>query len=104
MNDSNSRALRYMLGEIKITPQAHGAAARHGPSVVTLLERHARNDFGDVSSTARERNRLAATTGQDIQSRHRLVDGAFIVNTTNAERSETSVDVARVTDLGLLES
>ena len=97
MNDSegsNSRALRYMLGEIKISREAHEATARRGPSVVTLLERHARNDFGEVDAILRRRNELAILNSGDVQSQYRLLDGTVVVITTNAGRTSTTVDVA----------
>ena len=93
-DDSDSRALRYMLGDITISRETHEATARHGPSVVTLLERHARNDFGDVDATLRRQNELAILNSGNVESRYRLMDGTVIVIATNAGRTSTTVDVA----------
>jgi hypothetical protein len=105
MTDSNDlfpRALSFMLGKLYIAVQVHEALEKSGPSVVTLLERHARGDWGAVTPELRERNQRAVLNGFRIKSYYRTLDGTVIAIRTNAARTETHCDVEDDEAEGLL--
>jgi hypothetical protein len=100
-NESSIRALRFMLGKISIDDLVHAATAEAGPSIVTLLERHARNEWGDVTDELRARNQLAVPHGRAIRSYYRLMGGEVIAIRTNDERTETLCTLAASDAAGL---
>ena len=92
-SEPTSRTLSFLLGRLYVEMRVHRALEKSGPSVVTLLERHARNDWGDVTPELRERNRRAVLHGFQIRSYYRLADGTVIVIRTDASRAETHCDI-----------
>ena len=97
MSDQDSsagdRRPGFMLGKLLIDPEVHVAMARNGQSIVTLLERHARGDFGCVSPYLMDRNRFGVLNGYRIKSFYRLNDGTVICIRTEDGRRETQVDI-----------
>lgn len=66
---------RLPLGQLVATHAAVVAVAAAGVSVLKFLNRHARGDWGDLSSEDLALNDLAAITGQRVLSSYQLGNG-----------------------------
>lgn len=82
---------RLPLGQLVATPAAVAAPAAAGLSAFKLLNRHARGDWGDLSSDDLALNNLAAITSQRVQSSYLLRTGQKIWIITEWDRSVTTV-------------
>ncbi|MCF1442025.1 hypothetical protein ACI2VK_10165 [Ralstonia nicotianae] len=82
---------RLQLGRLVATPAAIAALTTAGVSVFTLINRHARGDWGELSNEDRQQNELAVTTGQRVLSSYLLGNGQKIWIITEWDRSATTV-------------
>ncbi|WP_042302724.1 hypothetical protein [Paraburkholderia kururiensis] len=81
---------RFKLGRVLATPGALEVIADAHASIVDLLIRHLRGDWGDLSDSDRQQNELAVTAGQRITSSYRLPSGRTVWIITEADRYATT--------------
>lgn len=81
---------RFKLGRIFATPAAVDALDRTGASIVDLLIRHMRGDWGDLPEQDRQQNELALAGGARLLSGY-PVGTARIWIVTEADRSSTTL-------------
>lgn len=81
---------RFKLGRILATPSAVEVIAAANVSIVDLLIRHLRGDWGDLSDSDRQQNDLAITAGQRITSSYLLSSGRTVWIITEADRYATT--------------
>ena len=81
---------RFTLGRIFATPAAQDVIIEAGASVVDLLTRHLRGDFGDLAESDREQNERAVATGQRILSSYVLPNRQTVWLLTEPDRSATT--------------
>lgn len=81
---------RFKLGRILATPGALEVIADAHVSIVDLLIRHLRGDWGDLSDSDRQQNELAITAGQRILSNYVLPSGRSVWIITEADRFATT--------------
>ena len=81
---------RLPLGQLVATPAAIAALAAADVSIFKLLNRHARGDWGDLSSEDLALNDLAAITGQRVLSSYLLGNGQKVWIITEWDRSVTT--------------
>ncbi|AGH85380.1 plasmid related protein [Ralstonia pseudosolanacearum FQY_4] len=72
------------------TPAAIAALAEADVSISKLLNRHARGDWGDLSTEDLALNDLAAITGQRVLSSYLLGNGQKVWIITEWDRSVTT--------------
>ncbi|WP_167313464.1 hypothetical protein [Ralstonia insidiosa] len=82
---------RLPLGQLVATPAAVAALAAAGVSIFKLLNRHARGDWGDLSTEDLAPNDLAAITGQRVLSSYLMGNGQKVWIITEWDRSVTTV-------------
>lgn len=82
---------RFKLGRILATPSALEVIADARLSIVDLLIRHLRGDFGDLAESDREQNELAISNGQRILSSYVLVNRQTVWLITEADRYATTL-------------
>ncbi|MFV8601132.1 hypothetical protein [Ralstonia pseudosolanacearum] len=93
MTESSLPALpppRLPLGQLVATPAAIAALAEADVSISKLLNRHARGDWGDLSTEDLALNDLAAITGQRVLSSYLLGNGQKVWIITEWDRSVTT--------------
>lgn len=81
---------RFKLGRILATPAALKIIADARVSIIDLLIRHMRGDWGELSDSDRQQNELAVTTGQRILSSYALPGGRTVWLITEADRCATT--------------
>lgn len=81
---------RFKLGRILATPGALEVIADARVSIVDLLIRHLRGDWGELSDSDRQQNELAITAGQRILSNYVLPSGRTVWIITEADRFATT--------------
>lgn len=81
---------RFKLGRILATPGALEVIADARISIVDLLIKHLRGDFGEIAESDRAENELAIATGKRILSSYVLVNRQTIWLVTEADRSATT--------------
>jgi hypothetical protein len=81
---------RFKLGRILATPAALEVISDARVSIVDLLIRHMRGDWGDLSDSDRQQNELAVTAGHRIVSSYVLPDGRTVWLITEADRDATT--------------
>ncbi|MGG1946833.1 hypothetical protein AB1286_18790 [Trinickia sp. NRRL B-1857] len=81
---------RFKLGRILATPGALEVIAETRVSIVDLLLRHLRGDWGDLSDSDRQQNELAIATGQRILSSYLLPGERTVWIITEADRFATT--------------
>jgi hypothetical protein len=81
---------RFKLGRILATPGALEAIADARVSIVDLLIRHLRGDWGDVSDSDREQNERAITASERLLSNYVLPGGGTVWIITEADRFATT--------------
>jgi hypothetical protein len=81
---------RFKLGRICATSAALEVIADAQISIVDLLIRHMRGDFGTLSEADRQRNEQAVLTGQRILSSYVLANEQTVWLITEADRSITT--------------
>lgn len=82
---------RLQLGLLVATPGALRVLQAADVSVYTLVNRHARRDWGDVPESDRRQNDLAAANGERVLSCYPLLIHQRIWVITEADRSVTTV-------------
>jgi hypothetical protein len=81
---------RFKPGRILATPAALEVIADARVSIVDLLIRHLRGDWGDLSDSDRQQNELAVTAGHRIVSNYVLPGGGTVWLITEADRYATT--------------
>jgi len=81
---------RFKPGRILATPAALEVIADARVSIVDLLIRHMRGDWGDLSDSDRQQNELAVTAGHRIVSNYVLPGGGTVWLITEADRYATT--------------
>ncbi|WP_186057100.1 hypothetical protein [Burkholderia gladioli] len=82
---------RFKLGRIFATPAAIDVMNAARVSIIDLLIRHVRGDWGDLSESDREQNELAVEAGSRILSSYVLADGQTVWLITEWDRSVTTL-------------
>lgn len=82
---------RFALGQIAITPGALDSLEAAGVRPVTLLERHATGDWGDLDEHDAAENEFSVPLPLRILSAYNLPDGQRIWIITEADRSATTL-------------
>ena len=86
-----SVARDFELGQIVATPAALAALERAGQTATELLARHARGDWGELSTEDAKANDDAVVNIERILSSYSLVDDTKIWIITEADRSVTTI-------------
>lgn len=86
---------RFELGRTVGTPGAVAALQGNGVAPAELLDRHHRGDWGELSEEDRQENELSVKEGFRILSSYRLPDGQKVYVITEADRSSTTILLAR---------
>jgi hypothetical protein len=81
---------RFKPGRILATPAALEVIADAKASIIELLTRHIRGDFGDLSESDHQQNELAVATGQRILSSYVLPNEQTVWLVTEWDRSATT--------------
>ena len=81
---------RFKPGRILATPGALEVIADARVSIVDLLIRHLRGDWGELSDSDREQNERAITAGQRILSNYVQPCGSTVWIITEADRFATT--------------
>jgi len=84
-------ALKFTLGSIVATPGALEALAEAHLTSLSLLSRHSRGDWGDISSEDRGLNEEALLIGERLLSVYPLPTGETIWIITERDRSVTTL-------------
>jgi hypothetical protein len=82
---------KFPLGALVATPGALEALERAGQSPAEFLDRHARGDWGEVSTGDARLNDAAVKNGERILSAYRTKAGERIWIITEADRSSTCI-------------
>ncbi|MBH9723591.1 hypothetical protein JAO10_24995 [Burkholderia contaminans] len=81
---------RFKLGRIFATPAALEAITDARVSIIDLLIRHVRGDWGDLSESDREQNELSIEVGLRLLSSYVLPGGQTVWVITEWDRSSTT--------------
>ena len=81
----------FPLARTLATPQVLAVLEAHGVAPASLLERHARGDWGELCPEDVEANREALREGLRLLSSYRLADGVKVWVITEADRSATTL-------------
>lgn len=81
---------RFKLGRILATPTAVDVLNRAQVSVVDLLCRHVRGDWGALSEAERQQNELAVETDARLLSSYVFQNGQTVWVITESDRSATT--------------
>lgn len=81
---------RFKLGRILATPAAIEAVDRASISIIDLLIRHLRGDWGDLSESDRQQNELALIAGGRLLSSYPIAEARLWI-ITEADRSSTTL-------------
>ncbi|WP_441460944.1 hypothetical protein [Burkholderia thailandensis] len=81
---------RFKLGRIFATPAALEAIADAHVSIIDLLIRHMRGDWGDLSESDRQQNELSIDAGLRLLSSYVLPSGQTVWVITEWDRSSTT--------------
>jgi hypothetical protein len=83
--------LLFALGRAVATPNALRVLEAHGVRPATLLRRHVRGDWGELSGADAAANREALEHGGRIFSSYRIGEDLTVWVVTEADRSVTTV-------------
>ena len=83
--------MKFPLGQTVATPGALQAFEEAGESPLTLLQRHAAGDWGEVCEADRQENELSLREGFRLMSVYTLKSGAVIWCITESDRSATTL-------------
>ena len=86
-----SAAAIFNLGRVVATPNALELLGQHGVSPLTLLNRHAAGDWGDVPTDDAKANQEALKLGFRLFSAYRIAGNEKIWIITEADRSVTTL-------------
>ncbi|MBF3536335.1 hypothetical protein ISG10_01745 [Burkholderia pseudomallei] len=81
---------RFKLGRIFATPAALEVIADARVSIIDLLIRHMRGDWGDLPESDREQNELSVDAGLRLLSSYVLPSGQTVWVITEWDRSTTT--------------
>ncbi|MDN7482253.1 hypothetical protein QZM38_15580 [Burkholderia orbicola] len=81
---------RFKLGRIFATPAALQVIADARVSIIDLLIRHMRGDWGDLSESDRQQNELSIEAGLRLLSSYVLANGQTVWVITEWDRSSTT--------------
>lgn len=81
---------RFRLGRILATPAALEVLADARVSIVDVLCRHVRGDWGDLSESDRQQNELAVAADARLLSSYVLPGGQTVWLITESDRSATT--------------
>ncbi|WP_175948153.1 hypothetical protein [Burkholderia pyrrocinia] len=81
---------RFKLGRIFATPAALEVIAAAHVSIIDLLIRHVRGDWGDLSESDRQQNELSVEAGLRLLSSYILPGGQTVWVITEWDRSSTT--------------
>ncbi|HDR8993353.1 TPA: hypothetical protein QDB03_005735 [Burkholderia vietnamiensis] len=81
---------RFKLGRIFATPAALEIIAEACVSIIDLLIRHMRGDWGDLSEADRQQNELSVDAGLRLLSSYILPGGQTVWVITEWDRSSTT--------------
>lgn len=81
---------RFKLGRILATPGALEVIADTRVSIVDLLIKHMRGDWGELSDSDRQQNEQAIVAGQRIVSKYVLASDRTVLVITEADRFATT--------------
>lgn len=90
MNLPNHAGPRFKLGWIFATPAALEALAQARVSIIDLLIRHVRGDWGDLPESDRQQNELSVEAGLRLLSNYVLPTGQAVWVITEWDRSATT--------------
>lgn len=93
MSQSSTHSVgpRFKLGQIFATPAAVDVMNAARVSIVDLLIRHVRGDWGDLSESDRQQNELSIEAGLRLLSSYVLPNGQTVWVITEGDRSETTL-------------
>lgn len=86
-----SGSIYFDLGQVVATPRALNALAAVNTMPETLLRRHQRGDWGDVSAPDAKSNELALRQGSRLLSSYHLSSVVKVWVITEADRSVTTL-------------
>lgn len=81
---------KFSLGQLLATPGVLEAVKLSGDDLPSLISRHARGDWGDVSEGDRKANDRDVRDGNRLLSAYHLKDGTKIWILTEGDRSATT--------------
>jgi len=81
----------FLLGRLVATPRALSILAAQGIPPVTLLERHARGDWGELDGEDVQANQEALAHGWRLFSSYAVGKGIKVWVITEADRSVTTI-------------
>ncbi|RIV77663.1 hypothetical protein [Burkholderia pseudomallei] len=81
---------RFKLGRIFATPTAVDVLNHAQVSIIDLLVRHVRGDWGDLSESDRQQNELSVDAGLRLLSSYVLPNGQTVWVITEWDRSATT--------------
>ena len=84
------RIARFPLGHVVATPGALDVVREHGLDILGLVHRHARGDWGTVSTHDARANEHAVARGARVLSAYETAGGRLWI-ITEADRSATTV-------------
>ncbi|KGS91812.1 putative type I restriction-modification system methyltransferase subunit [Burkholderia pseudomallei] len=82
---------RFKLGRIFATPAALEVIANAHVSIIDLLIRHVRGDWGELSESDRRQNELSVEAGLRVLSAYVLPRGQTVWIITEWDRSSTTL-------------
>lgn len=85
----------FELGFVVATPAALSAFESNGDNAYSYLERHSRGDWGNVAPRDAQQNNEAVDLGLQLLSVYNLADGTKFWIITEADRSATTLLLAR---------
>ncbi|AOJ61407.1 hypothetical protein WJ32_02355 [Burkholderia ubonensis] len=87
---TNHASPRFKLGRVFATSAALQVIADTRVSIIDLLIRHVRGDWGDLSESDRQQNELSVDAGLRLLSSYVLPGGQTIWIITEADRRATT--------------
>lgn len=93
MNSTRTRRLgaRFKLGQVFVTPAALEAIEASQQSVLGLLVRHVRGDWGEISNIERVQNEHAIDANLRVISSYTVRDTRKVLIITDSDRSLTTI-------------
>lgn len=82
---------RFALGSIVATPAALATLAAHDVSLLALIARHARGDWGEIPAEDAHTNDAALRSGGRLLSSYTIAADTRIWLITEADRSTTTL-------------
>jgi hypothetical protein len=86
-----STSTSFALGRVVATPAALELLEQTGQSTSSLLQRHGRNDWGDVGKGDWRANDAGVESGRRLFSVYRITTHQSIWIITEADRSATTI-------------